>query len=144
MKKIFFAAVLLCSITAFAKAPVVNEKVLNAFHKTFQNAKEVSWIELKDAFEVKFVDADIRMRVIYDEAGNIMNTIRYYYEDKLPVLILTKVKTKYAGKKIFGITEESSEQGMSYHIILEDSKSWTTVVADPSGAMYVEKKIRKN
>jgi hypothetical protein len=144
MKKFILAAVLFCSLTAFAKSPIVNEKVLNAFNKTFQNAKEVSWTELAHAYEVKFVDAGIRMRVIYDEAGNIINTIRYYYEDKLPILILTKVKTKYEGKKIFGVTEESSEEGMRYHIILEDSKSWLTILADPSGEMYVEKKMRKS
>lgn len=143
MKKILFAALVLIGISAYAKSPIVSEKVLNAFNKTFQNAKEVSWTELKNAYEVKFVDADIRMRVVYDEAGNIVNTIRYYYEDKLPVLILTKVKSKYPDRKIFGVTEESSEEGMKYHIILEDSKSWTTVLADPSGSMYVEKKMRK-
>jgi hypothetical protein len=144
MKKILFAAVLFCSITAFANAPIISQKVLNAFNKTFQNAKEVSWTELAGSYEVKFLDADIRMRVVYDEAGNIINTIRYYYEDKLPVLILTKVKSKYEGKKIFGVTETSSDEGMRYHIILEDSKSWTTVIADPSGSMYVDKKIRKS
>jgi hypothetical protein len=144
MKKFILAAVLFCSLTAFAKSPIVNEKVLNAFNKTFQNAQEVSWTELARSYEVKFVDAGIRMLVVYDLAGNIVSTIRYYYEDKLPILILTKVKSKFEGKKIFGVTEESSEDGIRYHIILEDNKSWLTILAEPSGVMYVEKKKRKS
>ena len=143
MKKFFLAAVLFCSLAAFAN-PVVNPKVLEAFHKTFQNATEVSWTELKDSYEVKFIASEIRMRVIYDPSGNILSTIRYYNEDKLPVLILTKVKSRFAGKKIFGATEESNENGMQYHIILEDDKGWTTILAEPSGAMSVERKMRKS
>jgi hypothetical protein len=54
------------------------------------------------------------------------------------------VKSKYEGKKIFGVTEESSEDGIRYHIILEDNKSWLTILAEPSGVMYVEKKKRKS
>jgi hypothetical protein len=142
MKKILLAAIVFASsFTAMADGP--SQRVLDAFNKTFPNVKEVAWTENEQSFEVKFKQNEILAKVTYDKEGNILKTLRYYYEQNLPLLILSKVKTKFADKKIFGVTEESSEEGTYYHIILEDEKHWINITADNFGAIKVNRKFNK-
>ena len=145
MKKIILAAfALVCSLGLFANDPGVSEKVLDAFNKTFQNAEEVSWSEAgENSFEVKFKQNEISSRVYYDKDGIILKTYRYYHEQQLPLMILSKVKSRYAEKSIFGVVEVSSDEGTTYHITLEDEKHWTLIKADNFGAITVDKKFRK-
>jgi hypothetical protein len=142
MKKILLAAIVFASsFGAMANDP--NQKVLDAFNKTFSHVKEVAWTENEHSYEVKFKQNEILSKVTYDKDGNILKTLRYYYEQSLPLLILSKVKTKFSDKKIFGVTEESSDEGTYYHIVLEDEKHWINVTADSYGAIKVDKKYNK-
>jgi hypothetical protein len=142
MKKILLAAIVIASsFTALADGP--SQRVLDAFNKTFQNVKEVAWTENEQSFEVKFKQNEILAKVTYDKEGNILKTLRYYYEQNLPLLIFSKVKTKFADKKIFGVTEESSEGGTYYHIVLEDEKHWINITADSFGEIKVDRKFNK-
>lgn len=142
MKKIFLAALSFAiGFTAMATDP--NEKVLEAFKKTFQNAEEVAWTENPNSYEVKFKQNEILSKVTYDKEGNIIRTLRYYHEQQLPLLVLSKVKSKFSDKKIFGVTEEASQEGTFYHITLEDEKNWVQITADIYGAIKVDKKFKK-
>lgn len=142
MKKILLAAIVFASgFSAMADDP--NQKVLDAFNKTFPQVKEVAWTENEHSYEVKFKQNEILSKVTYDMNGNIIKTLRYYYEQNLPLLVLSKVKSKFNDKKIFGVTEESSEEGTYYHIILEDEKHWINITADSYGGIKVNKKFNK-
>jgi hypothetical protein len=142
MKKILFAALVLsCSFRVFANDP--NEKVLKAFNKTFPHVQEVSWSENPHSYDVRFKQNEITAKVTYDKEGNIIRTLRYYYEQQLPILVLTKVKDRFSEKKIYGVTEESSDAGTFYHITLEDEKTWTDITADSYGTITVDKKFKK-
>lgn len=142
MKKILLAAIFFASgFRAMADDP--NQKVLDAFNKTFPNVKEVAWTENEHSYEVKFKQNEILFRVTYDKDGNILKTLRYYYEQNLPLLVLSKVKSKFKNKKIYEVTEESSEEGTYYHIILEDEKHWINITADSYGSIKVDKKFNK-
>ncbi|MGZ3847004.1 MAG: hypothetical protein ACXVLT_13450 [Flavisolibacter sp.] len=143
MKQILLAAVIAVSFSFTAKADDPNQKVLNAFNKTFQNVKEVAWTENEHTFEVKFKQNEILSKVTYDTDGNIVRTLRYYYEDNLPLLVVSKVKSKFNDKKIFGVTEQSSEEGTFYHIILEDDTHWINITADSYGSIKVDSKYKK-
>ena len=145
MKKIFFAAaafMLTCS--AFANTiKDVNAKVLDAFNKTFQNARQVVWHEYKDYYEVRFMQGTIDARVKYDTNGKIMEAVRYYKADNLPLLIRAKVENKYANEKIFGVTEVSSDAGINYYIVLENEKNWINIKCDYLGNVSVQNKFKK-
>ena len=143
MKQILLAAVIAMSFSFTARADDPNQKVLDAFNKTFQNVKEVAWTENDHSFEVKFKQNEILSKVTYDTDGNIVRTLRYYYEDNLPLLVVSKVKSKFNDKKIFGVTEESSEDGTFYHIVLEDEKHWINITADSYGTIRVDNKYKK-
>ena len=144
MKSILLAAVALAlSLSSFAKDPGVSEKVLAAFNKTFSDVKDVVWTQTNDTYEAIFKQREIQVRVYYDQDGNITKTLRYYGEDNLPLMVLSKIKTKYADKTIFGITEESSEEGLYFHVVLEDQKSWLQVKSDVYGSVTQTKKMKK-
>jgi hypothetical protein len=142
MKKILLAAIVFAASFS-AKADDPSSKVLDAFNKTFPHVKEVAWTENEHSYEVKFKQNEILAKVTYDLEGNIVKTLRYYYEQNLPLLVVSKVKSKFAGKKIFGVTEESSDEGTYYHIVLEDEKHWIDITADSYGSIKVDKKFNK-
>ena len=50
---------------------------------------------------------------------------------------------KYPGKKIFGITEVSDNEKVTYHIVLEDEKYWYNVESDATGVIKLDKKLEK-
>jgi hypothetical protein len=139
MKKEFVLSVCSLAICAisFANHPSVNEKVLRSFKETFPDAQQVNWQEFSENYIVNFREGDIQERVNYDKEGNFIGATRYYFEQNLPVNILCKLKNKYPGKKVFGITETDSETSVEYYIKLEDSTQWITVKSDV-GSNFVE------
>lgn len=145
MKKIIFAAaILLACFSTWAAAPVnVNQKVLSAFKQTFGEVNSVRWSERGDFVEASFSQNNIQLHITYDLDGNVVKTIRYYDERQLPIFVASKIKHRFPGKSIFGVTEESTEQGSVYHIVLEDAATWTNVDATASGNIFVQNKFRK-
>lgn len=144
MKRIMILAAVMIATASYAGSPPdVNEKVLKAFHETFTKAKDVVWHEFDDFFQVNFWQGDINIRVKYDSDGNVISTIRYYYERQLPPLILSKLKKKYSDQKVFGVTEVSSVSTIKYVITLEDQSHWYTVESDAYGNMRRTEKFKK-
>ncbi|HET9744954.1 MAG TPA: hypothetical protein VFP97_04515 [Chitinophagaceae bacterium] len=144
MKKLIICLCLFATIGALAaKPPEVNEKVLKAFKETFIRATDVVWHEMQNSYEAHFKQSEIVTRAIYDTQGNLLRTTRYYSEEYLPINILSKLKKKYADKSVFGVTELSLEDVVSYHITLEDEKNWYIVIADNWGSFDLSKKFRK-
>ena len=133
MKKILYLAVLLTSVSATAATtPEINEKVLKAFKETFTTAENVTWEEFENKnYQANFKQNEIIAKAMFDNDGNLLETIRYYGEKNLPANITAKLKKKYAGKEIFGITEIVSESEVSYYVTLKDEKNWFIVKSDP-------------
>ncbi len=145
MKKFFLIAVTaMFSLGLFAAEPLsINEKVLEAFQKSFKHAQDVSWHEYDNRYEVKFTHNTVDSRITYDTEGNILKTIRYYGEDQLPLFLRAKIQKQYKDKKIYGVTELAEEGELDYYVILEDAKNWIHVKCDPVGSMSVYKKYKK-
>jgi hypothetical protein len=144
MKKIFIiaAASFLFASSSFAAEP--NQKVLSAFNKTFNQVKDVIWQDVEEnRYEANFNQNNITYRVMYDQEGNVVKSIRYYFAQTLPIFIQAKLAKKYDGKKVFGVTEVTTETEIQYHIILEDASNWTHVQSDSFGNMFTEKKLKK-
>src|SRR5215213_3170424 len=133
MKRVLYGLVLLLSTTSFAATPPVDEKITSHFSQTFPAALDAKWYEYETFYEVFFINNQITCRVQYDLRGNIISARRDYFEKDLSLFIVAKVKEKYPGKKIFGVTEITTTNGVSYNIVLEDEKNWTTITSDDSG-----------
>ena len=144
MKQILVIALVLFGLTASATTPPeITEKVLKAFRETFTNATDVVWHESGAQYQANFKQADITARATYDAEGNLLSTVRYYYEQNLPAHILAKLKRKYADRSIFGVTEITTENEISYYIKLEDEKNWYTIKSDVMGYFELKEKYKK-
>ena len=118
MKKLIYLAVFLTSLSAAATTtpPEISEKVLKAFKETFTEATNVSWQEMDNSCQANFKVSEIQIRAVYDNDGNLLETVRYYGEKNLPANILAKLKKKFSGKEVFGVTEISAENSLNYYI----------------------------
>jgi hypothetical protein len=136
-------ALLMLVLGAYAADPV-DEAVLKIFNESFKEAKEVSWSQTKEHYIVDFVKDDIRYHVTYDRKGKFINSRRYYFQEKLPMYVLFKVKNRFKGKSIYGVTEVMDEFGVEYYITLEDSKDWWMVKVTSRDFMEVTQKLMKS
>lgn len=148
MKKIIFVclAAFISTTSVFAApASLVTEKVLKVFHDAFPEVTQPTWYNFDNYYEVYFTNADnSSCRIDYNPDGIVLKTLRYYGSQNLAPAIRAKVNEKYPGKKIFGITEVSTSDILTYHIVLEDSKYWLTVQSDATGNISLEKKLVKS
>lgn len=145
MKKNLLAIALIAgiiSLSSFTVKAEINQKVLQSFHAVFAEAKHVKWTEYPDSYYVTFTQNDILIKANYDKEGNLLSSLRYYKEQRLPLNILYKVKKEYPSKTIDMVTEVSNPDGTVYFIQLKNDKGWTTVKSDESGDMEVVDQIK--
>jgi hypothetical protein len=121
----------------------ISDKLLQAFNRTFPDAQQVKWAETEDRYMVNFKQGDILTKVEYDKEGNFVSSLRYYSEKNLPVNILCRLQKKYADKKVFGVTEVTTEASVEYYVKLEDAENWITVKSNVDGIMQVVEKYKK-
>jgi hypothetical protein len=145
MKKLFVFAVLLTGLAATAapKPEEVNEKVLKAFKAAFSAAQDVSWQEYSDYAQANFRQDDIQVRVQYDDNGKLLRTTRYYTEKQLMPNIVSKLKVKYEGAVIAGVTESTSDEEISFVINLKDEENWYIVKSDVYGNLQLTQKFKR-
>jgi hypothetical protein len=145
MKKVIYLALLLTGFVATATAtpPDVNDKILKAFKETFTAAQDVSWHEYAEYSQANFVVDKIQIRAQYAEDGRLIRTIRYYSERELLPNILSKLKKKYAGKEIAGVTESSSDEEVSFVINIKDEDNWYVVKSDVYGNLQQTEKFKR-
>lgn len=144
MKKVLYLAVMLVSLSAAATTPPeISEKVIKAFNETFTEAKNVSWQELDNSCQADFKVSEMRVKATYDNEGNLLSTTKYYDEKSLPSNILAKLKSKYAGKQITGVTEVVTDSDIAYHIVMKDEKNWYWVESTPYGTLTLTQKLKR-
>ena len=51
---------------------------------------------------------------------------------------------KFADKNIFGVTEVSTTDNITYHIKLEDAKNWYTIRVAASEGITIEEHFKKS
>jgi len=145
MKKVIYLAALLIGVAATA-APspnTISEKVLKAFNETFTSAQDVTWHEYDQYAQANFRQDDVQVRAQYDAEGKLLKTIRYYSEKQLLPNIVSKIKQRYAGKVINGVTETSSDEDVSFVISLKDDKNWYIVKSDVYGNLQQVEKYKR-
>jgi hypothetical protein len=147
MKKLILVCLVMLLSTAgiFANpANVVSEKVLKIFHESFPEVTQPVWHDFDDYYEVYFSSADnTSCRIDYAPDGTVLSTTRYYSARDLSPAIRAKVFEKYPGKNIYGITEVSDMERITYHIVLEDNKNWYNIESTAMGNLTLEKKFSK-
>ena len=149
MKKLILvaAAALVFAGSSFANVDPnreeVNEKVLKVFENTFPSVTDLKWKEYAEHYSASFRQNGTLTEVRYDREGNFLSSLRYYKEQMLPLSVLSDVKKTYPKKTIFGVTELTVGNAVTYFVTLEDEKTWLTVKTDQSGNMVVHDKFKK-
>lgn len=143
MKKSLLAIAVFASSVAFAAGGDLDEKVETYFKESFPHAEKVTWYEGDSYYEVLFTNNDLTCRLWYDRDGNVIKTERYYKEDGVAPFLTAKLHKKFPGKKVFGVTETTTDGGVTYHLILEDAEKWYHVTADETGNLHLDKKLLK-
>ncbi|MBC7948371.1 MAG: hypothetical protein H7Y42_10860 [Chitinophagaceae bacterium] len=145
MKKLLLSVSLLVSIVAGAThiPSEVNEKVLKAFKETFDKAQEVTWHEYENYYQANFKIDEIQVRAQYDQEGGLIKTMRYYGEKQLLPNIVSRLKKKYGTREIFGITEVTSPNEVSFLVTLKDEKNWYVVKSDVYGNLEQTEKFKR-
>jgi|SRR5688572_26191164 len=146
MKRIIYLAFLLTGFVATAApapADEINEKVLKAFSETFTSAQNVTWHEYEDYTQANFEVDKIQVRAQYAEDGKLLRTIRYYGEKELLPNIVVRLKKKYHGKEITGVTESTSEDDVSFVVNIRDENHWYIVKTDIYGNLQQTEKFKR-
>lgn len=143
MKKMIFFLFLLVHLAASATPIKVDEKVQKQFAQAFPAARAVVWYSSETHYQVVFLHDDLQCRITYRLDGTVEKTERYFAERHLPPFVLVKVKSKYAGYRIHGVTEITTEAGVVYHLVLEGDKKWLQVQADESGHSYITRRFNR-
>jgi hypothetical protein len=148
MKK-FIIALFVTAIgsTAFA-APgnPQNEKVMQTFSAAFADAKNVSWVELKeeDIFHASFEMDGEKLDVFIDAEGEVLATTRYITAKQLPMAVTKQLAVKYAAYTASpSIIEYSANGETSYYVTLSSEKYTVILKADSAGSLSVYKKEKK-
>ena len=137
MKKIFvLAAALLVSASILYAEP--ESKMEKTFRETFPNAQHVKWHQDADGYLVSFTQGSMPVKIAYDKKGNFIQALRYYTEKELPTNILIAVKNKYHDKNIYGVTERTTSDEVTYHISLYDGTTLHTIKAYSNGTIKEE------
>lgn len=144
MKKLLLAVGLMASIFAFAApAPEPTEQVLKAFKQTFASAKDITWHNYADFVQANFKQNKIQVRAQFSDDGTLLKTIRYYGESELQANIVARLKKKYEGKEIFGVTETIAQDDVQFVINLRDDENWYTVKSDMYGNLETIAKFKR-
>ena len=146
IQKTLFALVCCLTFSAGAFAAdgfTISEKMLSSFKQTFPDAEQVKWLESADRYTVNFKENGILTKIDYDKDGNFISSLRYYSEKNLPINILCRLQKKFADKKVFGVTEMTTDAVVEYYIKLEDADNWITVKSNADGNMQVVEKYKK-
>ena len=146
MKKIILgmAVLVALSLSAFATTEPINGAIIKQFKDNYPTASNVKWFQGKDYYQVSFSQTDIRSTMYFNNEDQVFRTLRYYNEDQLPPLILFTINEQYKNKDIKSVTElTETNKGISYEIVLEDSKNTIIVHSDQAGELNTVSKFKK-
>ena len=145
MKKLILAIAVVFCLSSMAATPPsdVSEKVLKAFNETFTLAKDVVWHEYEDYYQANFRQDEIQIRAQYNSEGQLLRTIRYYSEKQLLPNVVANLKKRYNNKEIFGVTETTSSEEVSFVISIKDDKNWYVVKSDIYGNLEQTDKFKR-
>lgn len=144
MKKILLVVAVLTSLVTFATPPTdISEKVRKAFSETFADAKDVTWHEYEKYTQANFKLDDVQIKAQFNAEGELLKTFRYYGEKQLLPNIVSKLKKKYSGKEIAGVTEVSSDDEVTFMINLRDDKNYYIVKSDIYGNLQQTDKYKR-
>lgn len=130
------AASLAIAIGAFAKGTETKAIAVKNLKSEFGDAANVTWSNQKNLTEATFEWNGQKLHAFYDADGEQVALSREIGEDKLPLKALQAIKTQYTGYTTTEAIEyNSTEEGLSYYVSLENNNKKTILRVSPEGSI---------
>lgn len=147
MKKIMMLALVLTTIatTAFSNnSDAINQKVLNAFTKSFTLAENVKWEVRKDLYKATFQVNGQVMFAYFSEDGEQLAVTRNIKVDQLPITLANDLQQGYHQYWLTDLFEVSAKGQTSYYATIHSATHVTILKAEGATSWMVFKKDKKN
>lgn len=143
MKKLFMLALVLTTVitSAFSENPS-NTAVLNAFHTSFVDAKNVEWTIKKDFHRAKFTINDEVMYAYYKESGELIAVTRNITTGQLPLALSSTLFDKHKDFYLSNLFEVSANGESTYYAAIRKGNCIITLQASATGDWKFFKKER--
>jgi hypothetical protein len=118
-------------------------KGMDHFAKAFPKATMVV-CQVKSQFtEVNFTWNDMKLQAFYDFDGNLIGTSRAVAIKDLPLSLLLKIKSDYAGfEPTEAIEFDHTDTGLSYYVTIAGPEKAYVLRLDADGTTSVFKKMK--
>ncbi len=145
MKKVFamlFAVVIAAAAWA-SPSPVENEKVLAAFEKQFNEAKDVSWTQNNGYYLASFKLNNEYMLAWYTADGEVEAVHRSIQLKQMTFLASEAVTALAKGNQILNIAEISKQGELFYLVKTDEPKHFAVYKVSASGDYSKISKTKK-
>ena len=147
MKKrlVILMTAILFSITAsYAKSNDggVPEAVASEFSHSFYHASNAKWEKVDNYYEVTFSQFGTTLFAFYSEDSDFMGIASYILSDKLPVSLISDLKTKYGNYWISDLFRYSINEKAGYCVTLENGDQKLMLKSDEGQKWYVYKAFK--
>jgi hypothetical protein len=143
MKKIIVLAMVLTTLATAAFANIndaVNQKVRNAFSKSYKSAEEVRW-EIKDnLYKATFKTGGQEMYAYYNKSGEQVALGRNLHVNQLPLTLAVHLKGMYNEQWLTDLFEVSQNGETAYYATLQSATHVTIVKAEGTSGWYTFKR----
>lgn len=147
MKKIMITAVIFLTVgmtAAFANGgDNIPSKVLASFQREFAQAQNVKWDVVQDYVRAAFNLSDFRVEAYFNNEGELMGTARNILFNQLPLSVIKQLNQRFGSVPVYEIIEYNTGSDTFYNMKVELTTKIFQLKANPSGEVFVEKKIRK-
>jgi hypothetical protein len=120
-----------------------NTKWSSAFNRQLENAYDVSWMETKEKFYVRFMQNGLQNQALLDRKGELIYQFSYGTEKDLPADIRKMVKREYYDQNITLVHTISQDGRTIYVVTLEDNSEIIKVMVE-NMEMAETQRITKN
>ncbi len=136
-------AIAVSTFSAFASDENVNQKVLNAFKKEFNTAREVEWATGSNYYKATFVYNEKHVFAYYNENGELLGLTRYLSPVDLPMNLQKNLKNDFKEYWISDLFEIAKNDGTAYFLTLENADTKIVLKSTDSSNWSVYNKVKK-
>ena len=126
-----------------APVPVVSEKALQSFSKSFKNHVSANWYQVGKHFLATFEENGKKQKALFNKNGAMIYSIAYGFEKDLPADLRKQIKSNYYDQSISMAIEVNENNRTIWVVRLEDETTTTTVRLE-NGEMEEVQKFRKS
>jgi hypothetical protein len=122
----------------------VPESVVTEFSHSFDHARNAKWEKIDNYYEVTFSQFGMTLFAFYSEDSDFMGIASYILSDKLPVSLISDLKTKYGNFWITDLFRYSINEKAGYCVTLENGDQKIMLKSDEGQKWYIYKAFKND